>query len=60
MEDFQKELSELLKKHNVSIVCANNKNEDNLSVEIGFQDNKFKNHWTGRHHLTSYDIELKK
>ena len=58
MEDFKTELSELLKKHKVYIIAKSNKNDDDLSVEIGFQLGVV-NSWSGRHHLGGYDLEVK-
>jgi hypothetical protein len=61
MEEFKKELAALLEKHNVAIICHSQNNEDDHSVEIGFQDtnNGFKNTYTGRHHLNSFDLVQK-
>jgi hypothetical protein len=60
MEDFKKELAALLEKHNVALICHSTKNQNDFSVEVGFQDmkNGFENEWTGRHHLGSFDIAL--
>ena len=49
MDDFQKELAALLK---------NNKNKNDLSVEIGFQGDSIDCVWSGRHHLTDYEIQF--
>ena len=61
MDEFKKELALLLEKHNVAIICHSNKNKDDHSVEIGFQDmaNGFKNEYTGRHHLGGFDLTQK-
>ena len=63
MEDFKLELAALLRKHKVAIVCHSNKNNNDFSVEIGFQNMNmkydFKTEWVGRHHVTSYDLDSK-
>jgi hypothetical protein len=56
LESFKKELGQLLKKHNVSIIAKSNNNDNDMSVEIGFQFG-IHNKWFGRHHLTAYDID---
>ena len=53
MEDFNKELAALLRKYDVAIISCS---EDGKSGEIGFQSKKMINYWTGRCHLTGYDI----
>jgi len=59
MKEFKNELADLLEKHQVAIVCHSNKNKDDFSTEIGFQDmkNGFKNEYTGRHHLGGFDLK---
>lgn len=54
MIDFYKGLSELLVKHKVAIIAKPNAFNDSV---IGFQSSLCDNHWTGRNHLTGYDIE---
>ena len=56
MIEFKKELAELLKKHNVALVCRSKDNARDLSVEVGFQDNYCDVDWIGRHHVTDYDL----
>tara|TARA_R110001606_G_scaffold27768_3_gene88660 strand:+ start:5114 stop:5299 length:186 start_codon:yes stop_codon:yes gene_type:complete len=58
VDDFQKELAALLKKHSVALVCKSNKNKNDLSVEIGFQGDSIDCVWSGRHHLTDYEIQF--
>jgi len=57
LKEFNKELSELLNKYGMAIICESQNNEDDSSVRIGFQDSKFKNSWTDRHHVTGYDLD---
>ena len=57
MKEFKKELADLLKKYDAAIVTKSNKNEDDNSVEIGFIFGFDHNEWTGRHHLTEYDLD---
>jgi hypothetical protein len=60
MEDFKQELQQLLDKHKVALICRSVLNEDDYSVEVGFQDSIGKNTWTGRNHLTAYEISYLK
>lgn len=55
-KEFEKELSELLNRYGMAIICESQKNEDDTSVQIGFQDCNFRNTWVGRHHVTGYDL----
>jgi len=55
LEEFKKELGELLDKHQAAIIAKSNKNNDDLSVEIGFQFG-IHNKWLGRHHITKHDL----
>ena len=54
---FQYELSQLLNKYGYAIICESQKNENDTTVQIGFQDSKMINTWVGRHHVTGYDLE---
>ncbi len=56
LELFDKELAELLKKHNAAIIAKSNKDSQDSSVEIGFQFG-IHNKWYGRHHITAFDIK---
>lgn len=56
LDSFNKELAELLHKHSAAIIAKSNKNDDDMSVEIGFQFG-IHNKWYGRHHITSHDIK---
>jgi len=56
MEEFYSELSKLLEKHNVAIIAKSNKDDDDFSVEIGFQFG-MNNKWVGRHHVTGCDMK---
>ena len=62
MADFKEELAVLLKKHDVALMCRI-KGVDNLRTyrEVGFQymSDGCRNEWTGRDHLTSYEILCK-
>tara|TARA_R100000951_G_scaffold27557_2_gene23469 strand:- start:1844 stop:2176 length:333 start_codon:yes stop_codon:yes gene_type:complete len=55
VKDFNKELSDLLSRHNVAIIA---RGKDGWDAEIGFQSNLTENHWTGRHHLTAHEINF--
>lgn len=55
LENFKYELGRLLDKYKISIVTESHNNPDDLSVDIGFQVG-LDNYWTGRHHLTQYDL----
>ena len=57
MDEFKKELTILLNKYHMAIVCKSNKDDKDFSVEIGFQDDQLENHMTGRHHITGYDMD---
>ena len=57
MEEFKKELAELLRKHEMYIVAKSNLNNKDYSVEIGFQTGFENTNWVGRHHLGAYDID---
>lgn len=54
MDDFYRDLAELLKKHKVAIVS---KPDDFYESVIGFQHNFCDNYWTNRHHVTGCDVE---
>lgn len=54
MDDFYRDLAEVLKKHKVAIVSKPNGFDDSI---IGFQSNYGDNYWTSRHHVTGYDAE---
>lgn len=56
MEEFKKELADLLRKHGAYIIAKSNLNDDDLSLEIGFQQG-MKNTWSGRFHLGSFDLD---
>ena len=55
MKDLTEELSILLSKYKVALICRS-ANDNDSSVEIGIQDCKANNLWLGRHHLTGYDL----
>ena len=59
MEEFKKELADLLEKYNVAIICENTKHPKDGYVRIGFQDmrNGFKNEWTSRLHIGGFDLK---
>lgn len=57
MEEFREELAELLRKHGIYIVAKSNTNENDFSIEIGFQNLGGDSEWSGRHHLGAYDID---
>ena len=58
MEDFKRELSELLDRHRVAIIVKSNKNDDDNSVEVGFMRGLHIQEWTGRHHVTGFDLDV--
>lgn len=53
---FEQELATLLKKYKVAIIARDLKDDNSLSVEIGFQKEWINNTWTGRHHVGHYDL----
>lgn len=53
---FEQELVTLLNKYNVAIIARDLKDENSLSVEVGFQKDGINNTWTGRHHVGGYDL----
>lgn len=53
MEDFKKELEELLSKHKVAIISRVNEFNDS---EIGFQRAIAENFWSGRNYVSGYDV----
>lgn len=55
LDEFNKELAELLRKHGSAIIAKSNNNEEDLSVEIGVQFG-IHNKWYGRHHITPNDL----
>ena len=57
MRAFEKELAELLRKHGVALIAKSLRDENDLAVELGFQKGLIKNKWTGRHHVTAYDLD---
>ena len=61
MEQFKKELADLLTKYDIATICHSNNDINDYSVEIGFQEmkNGFKNTYTGRHHLGGFDLKIK-
>ncbi len=54
MDDFYKDLSEVLKKHKVAIISKPNGFYDSV---IGFQSSYCGNYWTDKHHVTGYDVK---
>jgi hypothetical protein len=52
---FNSDLAELLNKHKVAIIAKSNKDDEDSSVEIGFQFG-IHNKWYGRHHITAHDL----
>ncbi len=55
MEDFNNELAALLSKYCVAIISCG---EDGKDAEIGFQSKSANNYWTGRNHLTGYELDV--
>jgi len=58
MNEFREELKALLEKHRVALIARSLKDEEDYSVEIGFQyaGENFRNEWTNRHHVTGYEL----
>lgn len=54
MDDFYRDLAEVLNKHKVAIISKSNGFDESV---IGFQSNYCDNYWTIRHHVTGYDVE---
>lgn len=57
MKKFEIELAELLRRHGVALIAKSLRDENDLGIEIGFQKNLVINKWTGRHHVTAYDLD---
>lgn len=54
---FEQELAILLNKYKIAIIARDLKDENSLSVEVGFQKDRINNTWTGRHHVGGCDLE---